>query len=151
MRKPNDKMYKVEKDLIDSKSVNVGSSATMTEVSLFENQYGIEFPTEIRQFYLELNGYTNEGDMVNFYRLEDLRKTYESCLNLPPIDVIDDFFVLGDFGFQASFWLLEILGDSYKLYVLNLGTVKLIEMTLSFKSFFSRLLDDPYTVLEIEI
>lgn len=140
-------MYKAEISFLLSLGIKLNQPSTVSDVHKFEEHYSIELPKEIREFYLTLNGYTNEVDMVELYSLGAVSKACESEFILPEIDSIKDWFILGDFGFQASFWLLEILGENYRLYVLNLGVINLVEISLPFKTFFLKLLEDPYTVI----
>jgi hypothetical protein len=140
-------MYKAERKVLESKGLDLNALSSLENIQIFEDHYEIKLPIAIRDFYLDLNGYVNEEDMVNLYCLENVSTTAESKFHLPEIVCIQYYFILGDFGFQASFWLLEIVGDDYKLYVLTLGVVSVTEITQPYKEFFLKLLDDPYTVI----
>jgi hypothetical protein len=143
-------MYKTEKEILKNRGVKLNPPSSLDDIRLFESRYGMTLPADIKEFYIDLNGYYNGDDMVNLYPLSDVKMVCESELNLPEITGMEQYLILGDFGFQASFWLLEKVDDLYKLYVLNLGTPSLTEVSRSFKTFFSKLLNDPYSVIGMD-
>jgi hypothetical protein len=117
---------------------------TIEQIRVFETCYDIKLPEEVKAFYLTWNGYESLVDMIVLYALDNVKRVHECEWNLPEIGNIQDYFIIGDFGFQASFWLLQVTGDDYKLYTLNLGVVRLVEIAVSFQEFVSIVLDDPY-------
>lgn len=142
-------MYEFENNFLTNQQIEFYPAASEEEMALFERKYTVKLPLEITEFYRCLNGYYYEGDMVDLYPFHRIVTLQESHINRPLMPAIDHFFVLGDYNFGGSFWLLKVLAGSYRIYVLHMGTNTLNEIPYSFKDFIYKLVEEPCNVFGV--
>lgn len=142
-------MYDRIKRKLVGKRRQLGSPCSVSDILKFERQYSIQLAPEIKEFYLQVNGYFNLNDMVDMYSLNAVKKRKETSLNLPEAIMLDNYFVLGDFFLQGSFAFLDIIGSEYKLFILHLGSDRFVEFTGSFDKFLAIVADEPYLLYDI--
>lgn len=100
-------VYEFENKFLANQHIEFYPAVTEEEMVLFERKHAVKLPVEITEFYRCLNGYYHGNDMVDFYPFHRIVTLKESRLNRPLMPAIDQFFVLGDYGFQGSFWPLR--------------------------------------------
>jgi hypothetical protein len=140
-------MFDMERGILIERGVELYAVAKNEDIGSFENAYQKKLPFDIRAFYVELNGYFDSDEMVNIYSLDKVKRISERDLGIGNMDIDKDLFIIGDFCFQGSFWLLDIKQDSSKYFALNLGKIDIIEVADSFEYFLANVLRDPYAMI----
>ncbi|RFM28378.1 SMI1/KNR4 family protein [Chitinophaga silvisoli] len=145
-------MFEIERKImiekVGEKEFESNSIASEHELETFESIYRDKLPVDLRAFYLELNGYYNSNDMVYLYPLKEVKKLKEYNFISSENEFNMDCFVIGDYGFQAIYWLLDM--NTTKYFALSIANNMIVEVADSMKNLLCGLLKDSLTMIGLD-
>jgi hypothetical protein len=90
----------------------------LDEIKAFQNNYNVEIPQDLRDYYLEVNGSGNKilNNLYEFYTINRTKKIHEELINWRGIpdysklnfDGIENIFVFGQYEFNLYAFGIEL-------------------------------------------
>ena len=102
------------KDHWNSLRVKFNEGVTENSIAAFECQYGVVLPTDMRVFFLTLNGMPDDiadEEMIRFWRLEEVKPLSSVAPAYATPDYIDNsqsLFVFADYSLWAHAYAIRL-------------------------------------------
>lgn len=118
-----------------ARDIEHGTPATIDAIQKHEQHYGVQFPADLREYFLKINGIYEDGGFIEVHALSDLilwseypYRDADLLPDLPPGS--GEYFYIGHYDIQVWEWVILLSSDSKlptPVYVVDRSTVLLAD------------------------
>ena len=134
-----------------SRRVKFNEGVSEKSIAAFECQYGVVLPTDLRDFFLTVNGMPDDitdEEMIRFWRLEEVKPLSSEAREFAKPDYIENsqsLFVFADYSLWAHAYVIRLDGrkcDKNEIFLIG-GDYPVL-LFRSFSELVDSYLADPF-------